>query len=200
MNKFQLKGKATTRVVYPSGLFEKRTVKGAEGEPKYNAVFLVPKSDTAKVEQIMSAFNDAFKELQAKGFKGKVPSAINPKQCALKDGDKYADENEGKEAFRGYYMLSCASRQFRPIVVDKEKLAIINGKPIPGMDAENISPETLEDGDYVHLNISFWTYHNATASGIGANVHAVMRIAPGERIAGASTNVDDYITDVENYE
>lgn len=199
MKNFQLKGKATTRVVYPQGLFEKRSVKGTEGEPKYNAIFLVPKDDTAKVAQIREAYDEAFNELRTKGFKGKAASAINPKNNCLVDGDQYADENEGKDAFRGYLMIKCASKMFRPIVTDKEKLVILNGKPIAGLAAESISPETLEDGDYVHLNISFWTYVNAAASGIGCNVHAVMRIAEGERIGGASTNVDDYIS-CEDYE
>lgn len=193
MKNFQLKGKATCKVVYPSGLFEKRAVKGTEGEPKYNAIFLIPKDDEVKVTQLKEAFDEAFKELQSKGFKGKTARAINPKNNCFIDGDEYADETEGKEAFRGYYMLKCASKNFRPLVVDLEKNVIINGHPIAGLAAEKISAETLEDGDIVHLNVSFWTYANATASGIGCNVHAVMRVASGERIGGASTNVDDYI-------
>mgnify|MGYP003288697110 CR=1 FL=1 len=201
MQNFQIKGKATCRVVYPQGLFEKKQVKGAEGDPKYNAIILVPKTDDVKVSQIKEQFAEAFKELQNKGFKGKAVSAINPKNNCFVDGDVYADEQEGKDAFRGYYMLKVASKNFRPIVTDLQKRVILNGVPLQGIDAENISDEELCDGDYIHANVSFWTYCNPTASGIGCNIHAVMRVAEGERIGGASKRVEDYIQiDGEDYE
>ena len=199
MKNFQIKGKATCRIVYPQGLFEKRAVKGSEGDPKYNAIILIPKSDDVKVSQVREEFAEAFKELQSKGFKGKAISAINPKNNCLVDGDVYADEQEGKDAFRGYLMLKVASKNFRPIVTDLARNVILNGVPLQGVPVENISSEELQDGDFIHANVSFWTYCNPTASGIGCNVHAVMRVAEGERIGGASKNVDDYIK-IEDYE
>lgn len=199
MKNFALKGKATCRVVYPQTLFEKKQVKGSEGAPKYNALFLIPKDDTVKVEQVKAEFAEAFKELQNSGFKGKAISAINPKNNCFVDGDAWADEQEGKEAFRGYYVLKCASKNFRPLVVDTQKRVILNGVPMDNVPVENISDETLEDGDIVHINVSFWTYCNPTAAGIGCNIHAVMRVAAGERIGGMSKNADDYFG-AESYE
>lgn len=197
MKNFQLKGKATARVVYPSGLFEKRTVKGAQGEPKYNAFFVIPKSDTEKVNQIKEAFEQAFKELQASGFRGKSSSAIDPRNCCFIDGDTYADKSDGREQFREFYLLKFSSK-FRPLVCDLQKRIITNGVPVQGVDVENISDEELADGDHVHLNISFWTYNNAVAAGIGCNVHAVMRVAAGEQLGGgASKNPDDYFDSFE---
>jgi hypothetical protein len=195
MQNFMLKGKATTQVCFPQGLFEKRQAKGQEGEPKYNAMFVIPKSDTAKVQQINEAFAEAFKELQGKGFKGKTAAAIDPKNCCLIDGDAWADRVDGKEQFRGYYVLRVASKNFRPIVTDMQQRTILNGVPFVGSyDSLNISDETLNDGDHVLINISFWTYCNPTASGIGCNIHAVVRVASGEPFGGASSNVSDYIT------
>lgn len=199
MKNFQITGAATCRVVYPQGLFEKKQVKGAESTPKYNAIILVPKDDAAKVAQVQNAYNEAFKELQNKGFKFKTPASINPKNNCWVDGDKLADEQEGKEDFRGYYLLKVASRDFRPMVYDLQKRVILNGVPLIGVAVEQISDETLESGDYVFANVSFWTYCNQTASGIGANVHAIMRAGAGERIGGASHNIDDYIK-VEDYQ
>lgn len=197
MGNFQLKGKATTRVAFPQGLFEKRQVKGMEGEPKYNAMFLIPKSDTAKVQQILEAYNEAFKDLQGKGFKGKSIASIDKKNNCLIDGDVWADEQEGKEQFRNHYVLRVASKNFRPLVYDLQQRVILNGKPWTGagaVDPLNVSDETLADGDHVIINISFWTYCNPTASGIGCNIHAVVRVASGEAIGGASNNITDYIT------
>lgn len=200
MKNFQLKGKATCRIAYPQGLFEKRTVKGAEGEPKFDAVLCVPKDDKVKVEQIIEEFNKAFTELQQSGFKGKSPSAINPHNNCFIDGDKYADEQDGREAFRGYYLLKFRSK-FRPLIVDMQKRTITNGLYKPNVDVENISDEHLEDGDYVHANVSFWSY-NRVAQGIGCNIHALIRVASGEPFGGGvSTNVDDYIKiDGEDYQ
>lgn len=193
MDRFQIKGAPTCRVVYPSGLFEKRKVNGTEGEPKYNAVILIPKDDTEKVSQVKEAYAKAFAELQVKGFKGKNAAAINPKNNCLEDGDDYADRVSEKEQFRGFLMLKVASKNFRPIVTDKAKRVILNGVALPNVAVENISDETLEDGDYIFCNVSFWTYFNTTAQGIGCNIHAVVRMAEGERIGGASTAVGDYI-------
>lgn len=202
MKNFMLKGKATTRVAYPQGLFEKRQVKGQEGDPKYNAMFLIPKSDTVKVEQLTAAYAEAFKELQDKGFRGKSAGAIDKKNNCLIDGDVWADNTDGKEQFRGYFVLRVASKNFRPIVTDTQKRIILNGVPMQGMvDVTNVSDEELHDGDHVLINISFWTYCNPTAQGIGCNIHAVVRVASGEPIGGASNNVSDYIQfdDMESY-
>lgn len=199
MANFQIKGKATCRVVYPQGLFEKKQVKGVEGNPKYNAIILVPKSDTAKIAQVNEHYMECFADLQKAGYKGKTPATLNPKNNCWVDGDAYADEQDGRDQFRGYMLLKVASRNFRPVVTDIQKRVILNGVPMPGLDVENISDEELGSGDYVFVNVSFWSYKNTAATGIGCNIHAVMRVAEGERIGGMSTNVDDYIK-TEDYE
>lgn len=197
MKNFQLKGGATVRVAYPQGLFEKRAVKGVEGDPKYNAILLIPKSDKQKIEQLDAAYAEAFDELRKKGFSGKSPKAINPKNNCYIDGADYADEADGREEFRDYMLLKVTSKNIRPLVTDKAKRIILNGVPMQGVALEDISDETLESGDYVFVNVSFWAYKNPAAAGIGGNLHALMRVAAGEHIGGASRNIDDYIEDFE---
>lgn len=200
LERFQIKGAPTCRVVYPAGLFEKKQISGMEdSEPKYNAFIIVPKDDAEKVKQVQDEFNKAFAELKGKGFTGKTPDAINPKNNCFIDGDKYADEKEGREAFRGYYIIKVASKNFRPIVCDKRKNVITNGIHIPGLSVEKMSDEELNDGDYVLANMSFWTYNQKQFQGIGANIHAVVKMADGEAIGGVSQNVDDYI-EIGDYE
>jgi len=201
LERFQLKGAPTCRVVYPDGLFEKKSVNGMEdeSEPKYNAFILVPKDDKDKVAQVTKAFKEAFEELRAKGFTGKTVKSINPKNNCFIDGDEYADEKEGREEFRGYYIIKVASKNFRPIVCDRKKLVITNGIPIANLDVEKMSDEELCGGDYVLANISFWVYVQKTFQGIGANIHAVVRMAEGESIGGVSKDVEDYI-DMGEYE
>lgn len=200
LEKFQIKGAPTCRVVYPAGLFSKQVVKGAEdSDPKYNAFIIIPKDDAAKATQVTDEFTKAFEELRGKGFTGKTVKAINPKNNCLIDGDEFADEKDGREAFRGYLVLKVASKMFRPIVTDMQKRVILNGVPIAGLAVENVSDEELNDGDYVFANVSFWTYAEKTFQGIGCNVHAIKRAGAGERIGGASQNVDDYL-DTAEYE
>lgn len=194
LDRFQIKGAPVCRVVYPAGLFTKQSVKGADDStPKYNAFIIIPKTDEAKVKQVTDEYMKAFEELRGKGFTGKAPKNINPKNNCFIDGDEYADEKDGREAFRGHWIVKVASKNYRPIVTDMSKRVILNGVPIAGVDVENISDEELNDGDYIFANISFWTYNEKTFQGIGANVHAVVRAGAGERIGGASQNVDDYI-------
>jgi len=200
MEKFQLKGAPTCRVAYVQGLFEKRKVKGMEdGKEKYNAFVLVPKDDKEKVEQLLTEFNAAFAELQKKGFRGKTVKAINPKNNCLVDGDEYADEKDGREAFRGYYIIKVSSPQFRPLVVDMQKRVITNGIHMPGLSVDNMSDQELHSGDYVLANLSFWVYNQATFQGIGCNPNAIVKVKDGETIGGVSTNVDDYI-DLSSYD
>lgn len=200
LDRFQIKGAPTCRVVYPAGLFTKQAVKGAEDSaPKYNAFLLVPKDDEGKAKQVTDEYNKAFEELRGKGFTGKTVKVINPKNNCFIDGDEYADEKDGREAFRGYFILKVASKNFRPIITDISKRVILNGVPLAGVSVENISDEELGDGDYVFANVSFWTYAEKTFQGIGCNIHALVRAKEGERIGGASQDVDAYI-DTEGYE
>jgi hypothetical protein len=200
LERFQIKGAPTCRVVYPDGLFEKKSVAGVEdSEPKYNAFIIVPKNDEIKMKQITEESDKAFAELRGKGFTGKTIKAINPKNYCVVDGDAYADEKEGREAFRGYVIIKVSSKNFRPIVCDRFKNVITNGHLIPGLSVEKMSDEELFDGDYVLANISFWTYSQKTFQGIGCNVHAIVKMADGEAIGGVSKNVDDYI-EIADYE
>lgn len=194
MDRFQIKGAPTCRVVYPVGLFEKRKPKDVEGEPKYNALIAVPKSDVDKMQQLAELYAKAFDELKAKGYKGKNAEALDARNNCYIDGDWWVDHKGGAEELRNYMILKTASRNFRPIVVDRQKRTILNGTQIPGLDVEQMSDEELCDGDYIIANVSFWTYCNAVAKGIGCNIHAVARIAPGEPLGGAARNVDEFLT------
>jgi len=200
LEKFQIKGAHTCRVVYPDGLFVKKTVSGVEdSEPKYNAFIVFPKTDEIKMKQLREEYEKAFLELRGKGFQGKTYKVINTKNNCFIDGDEYAAEKDGRDAFKGLMILKVASKNFRPIVMDRAKLLITNGTPINGADIEKMSSEELNDGDYVLANISFWVYSQKTFQGIGCNIHAVVRVAEGEQIGGVSKDIEDYI-DMEGYE
>lgn len=200
MDRFQIPGAPTCVVCFPKGLFEKTVVKGAENaDPKYNAIILIPKSDTEKVARVQAEFDKAFKELQAAGYKGKTVASINPKNNCWEDGDLFADSKDNCEQFRGYWRLKVASKNNRPIVTDLKRRTILNGIMLPGLTVDQISDEQLADGDFVFVNVSFWVYNKSTFSGIGANVHAIMRAKEGTPLCGAPTDVDSYI-DTEGYE
>lgn len=202
LERFQIKGAPTCRVAYTRGLFEKQTVKGAEGaKPKYQCVVLVPKNDAEKVAQVTDAFNEAFAALQGMGSTLKSSKGLNPKNNAIMDGDEYADVQDGRDAFKGYLMIRCSSPAIRPIITDRQKRAILNGVTFEGriIPVDQQSDEELGSGDYVIPVISFWPYKQSSFEGIGCNPVAFVRIAEGERIGGGSTNIDDYV-DLNGYE
>lgn len=187
---------AMCRIAYIKGVFEKTLPRGVqEGTPAYNCVILVPKKSEKACAAIMEAYNAEFEAIRKAGFKGKTPEALDRKNNCLVDGDKYADANDGMEDFRGTWRLSCRMN-YRPMCVDKEGLTITNGEMIPGLEAEQVSPEVLQSGDYVLVNLSFWSKFNASYQNIGCNVHAIKRMGEGALI-GNVPDITDFIDDSE---
>lgn len=196
--RFQLPGAPTCRVAYTKGLFEKLAVKGGDpNKKKYNCVVLVPKNDEAKMKVLNEKYMEAFEGLKALGSGFKSPKAIDIKNRGVIDGDEWADMKEGREEFRGYMMVKCGSPHVRPIVTDAQKRVILNGVPWPDrvIPIEQQSDEEFNSGDYAVCVLSFWAYKESTFEGISANPLAFVKRGDGERIGGASSNVEDYVDD-----
>ncbi len=196
--RFQLPGAPTCRVAYTQGLFEPRAVKGGDpNKKKYNCVVLVPKNDEAKMKVLNERYMEAFEGLKSLGSTFKSPKAIDVKNRGVIDGDEWADMKDGREEFRGYMMVRCASPTVRPIVTDNRKAVITNGIPWPNriIPTDQQSTVDFNSGDYAVCVLAFWVYKESTFEGIGCNPIAFVRWGDGERIGGASTDVTDYVDD-----
>ena len=87
-------------------------------EPKYSVSAIIPKSDTATVNRIKAAIENAKKESISK-WGGKIPPHL---KLPLRDGDI---DRPDDEAYAGCYFLNANSRQ-APQVVDKHVQPILD--------------------------------------------------------------------------
>ena len=158
-------------------LFEPKAIDG--GAPKYSVTLLIPKSDTATVNAIKAAMNEA-----AENFRKKHGTAALPAQpiTPLHDGDGLkpsSGEPYGPEC-KGCYVLavSCGASQ-PPLVVDSF-----------GNDITN--PTEVYSGCYGRAIINFYGYNNRK-KGIGAGLLGIQKLHDGEPLGGARASADEFM-------
>ena len=160
-------------------LFEAKSIEG--GEPKYSVTLLIPKSDTATMQKIQRAMDEAAESFRKKNGASSLPAKpINP----IHDGDgekPNSGEPYGPEC-KGCWVLACSSAQ-KPVVVDSFKNEITD-------------PAELYSGCYGRASINFYGYNNRK-KGIGCGLLAVQKLCDGEPFGtvGSADDFDDGWTD-----
>ena len=137
-------------------------------EPKYSITMLIPKSDTATMNRISAAMQEAGNVALNSKWNGQAPAQVkNP----IWDGDGVRDSGEafGPEC-KGCWVITASSKQ-QPNVYD------INLNPI--IDQTQIYP-----GMYGRANINFAGYNFAGRKGIGCYLVMVQKVADGELLGG----------------
>lgn len=165
MSKIQLKN---VRLSFPS-VFQKATFNGQEG--KYEATFLIDKSDTetkAKLDEVIaSALAEA---------KIKVPS---DKMC-LKDGDNIDyDGYENVWSFKG-------SSAKRPTVINRDKTPITEEDGI------------LYAGCYVNAVVDIWVQKNDYGKRVNGNLYAIQFVKDGPAFGGDQGDVLEEFEDLDD--
>ena len=155
------------RLSFPS-VFQRSVFDGKEG--KYEATFLIPKSDTKLKAQLDAAIDEAIK---AAGIK--VPS---DKRC-LKDGDQ-----SDYDGYEGAWSLKAANNK-RPTVIDRDKSPIVEGD------------EKLYAGCYVNAVIDLWLQDNSYGKRVNANLYGVQFVKDGEAFGAGPVNVFDDFQDLD---
>lgn len=155
------------RLSFPS-LFEKASFDGQLG--KYEATFLIPKTDIAIVARIREAIEGAMTDK----YRGKKVSIPEHKWCFqdgdLKDYDGYADHWSFK-----------ASNARRPTIVNRDKSPIIE------------SDEVIYAGCYVNASVEIWIQDNNYGKRVNANLHGVQFVRDGDTFgAGDIDALDDF--------
>lgn len=162
------------RLSFPS-LFQTATF-GGEDTGKYEATFILDKTEHAKViEQVKAAMAQLAKER----LKGKLPPA--DKLC-FKDGDDL-----DREEFQGKMTIKASTKK-RPLVIDSDKtpLAEADGKPYAGC--------------YVNAIISLWAQDNQYGKRINAQLDGVQFRADGEPFGDGGISVDAFDAFGEDFE
>ena len=150
------------RLSFPS-LFEKAEFDGQVG--KYEATFLIPKTDVETVTLINNAIKDAMSEK----YPGKKVTIPKHKWC-LQDGDE-----RDYDGYRGNWSISTANSR-RPTIINRDKSPIIE------------SDEIIYAGCYVNASVSIWILDINNNRRVCCNLHGVQFLRNGEPFGAG--NVD----------
>ncbi len=155
------------RLSFPS-LFRKAQFNGAE--TKYEATFLLSKTDHAKV---ISQIDKAIKEKIAGDLKG---AKIGADKLCLREGD-----DVDYDGYEGHMSLK-ASNKKRPLVIGKDKS--------PLTEDDNV----VYGGCYVNAIVELWAQNNEYGKRINANLLGVQFVRDGEAFGGGGESVkaDDF--------
>ena len=168
----------SVRLSFPH-LFTPQASSDGQGEPKYNATFIV-EPGSANAKALAKAVEAVAKEKWGEKSAGVL--------AALRKGDKvcYREEektNQSGDVYAGFedsHWLS-ASSKVRPTVIDRDKspLTSADGKPYGGC--------------YVNVIIDVWPQDNAYGKRINADLKGVQFVKDGDAFSGGgAASVDDF--------
>lgn len=162
-------------------LLEPRPPQGG-GEAKYGATILLPKSDTATMQAIQAAIEEAAQYGVSKKWEGKRPANLNVPMYdgdagRPSDGEAYGDE------CKGHWVLSAKSKT-QPGIVDQRVQPILDSTQI-------------YSGMYALVEISFYAYNTGAKKGIGIGLNNVQKVADGEMLGGGRRAASEVFKPVE---
>ena len=154
--------------------------KNDNGEEKYGAVLLIPKTDTATVKQI----NDAIAAARVAGVGAGLRGAANF-LSPLRDGDGQRPRggDYGPEC-KGCWVLSTSSKR-QPKVVDRRVQPILD-------------PDEIYSGMWAIVDINFACFSVPSNSGITCYLNNVQKIRDDEALGGSAARPEDVFTAVED--
>lgn len=156
------------RLSFPS-VFNRSSFEGQEG--KYEATFLIPKSD----KKTYKLLNDAIEQAIADA-KVKVPA---DKRC-LKDGDD--SEYDG---YDGHWSFKAGNSK-RPTVIDRDKSPL------------TLDDEKIYAGCYVNAIVDIWIQNNKYGKRVNANLYGIQFFKDGEPFGQGPVDVTDDFDDLED--
>lgn len=144
------------------------------GDLKYSASLIFPKTDKANLARIKSAVEAAKEAGKSKlaNKKGIIPSGI---KMPLRDGDE-----RGDEAYDGCYFVNAnSSEDHPPKIVDRH----VN----PIMDRDEVY-----SGCYANVSVNFFAFNTEGNIGIGCGLGNIQKIKDGERLSGGASADEDF--------
>lgn len=159
-----------------ANVWEPVSINGSK--PKYSVSLIIPKSDTATIEAINAAVDNAIKDGAAK-FGGKVP----PKgalKLPLRDGDLERDDEAYKDAF-----FVNANSTTAPQIVDRAVQPILDRAEV-------------YSGCYARVSINFYAFNTNGNKGIACGLGNIQKVRDGEPLGGKSSAADDFATDLDD--
>lgn len=161
------------RIAYPH-LFQPYAYQDGPNK-KYEATFLIEKSDEETIAQIRRACSAA----KEKKFAGKSVELSNP----MRDGDEM-----NQEAFSGHWVIRAKSKPRE------------DGSGRPGVVLPNLKqaePDDIQSGDFVNADIAAFGYDVSGNKGIAFALNNVQLVAKGDRIGGGKARAENVFEALE---
>ena len=145
--------------------------------PKYSATLLIPKTDTAVYQDILSSIEAAAADAQGKLWNGVRPPVM---PVPIHDGDGVRENGTpyGPEC-KGCWVITASSKQ-KPGVVHQSNVKV------------ELAPQDIYSGMYARVTINFFGYNRAGKRGIGCGLGNVMKTRDGEPLAGGASAAADF--------
>lgn len=140
----------------------------SDGKEKYSCAILIPKSDTAAVETVKAAIENAKNLGKSSKWNGKIP--VNCK-TPLRDGDT---EREDPEYAGHWFINASANASQRPAV------KVMEG----GSIQDALDEEDFYSGCYGAVVLNFFPYDSNGNKGVGAGLNVVLKTRDGEKLSG----------------
>lgn len=146
-------------------------------EPKYSVTLLIPKTDTATYQNILSSIEAAAADAQSKIWNGVRPPVM---PVPIHDGDGVRENGTayGPEC-KGCWVITASSKQ-KPQVVHQSDINT------------ELLPQDIYSGMYARVTINFFGYSRAGKRGIGCGLGNVMKTRDGEALAGGASAAADF--------
>lgn len=147
------------------------------GTPKYGVTLLIPKTDTAVYQNILSSIEAAAVDAQGKIWNGvRPPNMPTP----IHDGDGVRDNGTpyGPEC-KGCWVINASSTK-KPQVIHQSDINT------------ELAPQDIYSGMYARVTINFFGYARAGKRGIGCGLGNVMKTRDGEPLGGGASAAADF--------
>lgn len=147
------------------------------GEAKYSVTLLIPKTDTATYQNILSSIEAAAQEAQGKLWNGVRPPVM---PAPIHDGDGVRENGTpyGPEC-KGHWVITASSKN-KPQVVHQSDVNT------------ELAPQDIYSGMYARVTINFFGYLNNGKKGVGCGLGNVMKTRDGEPLAGGASASSDF--------
>lgn len=162
-------------------IFEPKAINGV-GDPKYSITVLIPKDDTALVQKIQGAIEQAKQVGVHTKFNGTMPKNV---KTTIHDGDGTRPNGEefGPEC-KGHYVMTCTTgSQYPPQV-------------IVGEDRHPGIPGEVKSGDYGYVSVNFAPYNTQGNKGVGSYLNNVFKTRDGDPLGSMKTSAKDDFKDL----
>lgn len=146
-------------------------------EPKYSVTLLIPKTDAATYQDIISSRDAAYEAAVQNDWKGSRPQL---RSMLIYDGDGVRQDGSkfGPEC-AGHWVITASTKR-KPQVVDISNVKV------------ELAPQDIYSGMYARVTLNFFSFSSNGNKGVGCGLGNVLKTRDGEPLAGGATAEQDF--------